>query len=113
MYAELAVSVLQLFELLLRRYQLRIHQIHLLHRNELIWDLIYFPRNRCFPSNVVQRIFVVCLEVGVFELPSLIKTYSISFCIRLRLSSVHLRLSHMAIAPSPHCYVVLCGSRTC
>lgn len=69
--ADLMIFVLQLLELLLGRHELGVHQIHLLRRHRIIHHLRGFPGRGGFPTNIIQRVFVVRLELWMFEFPCL------------------------------------------
>lgn len=72
MHAQFVISFLQLLQLLLRRNKLCIDQIHLLCRYHLFHHAVRLSRCWRLSSDVVQCVLVVCLEVGVFELPCLL-----------------------------------------
>jgi hypothetical protein len=74
MDAELVVTLLQGVQLRLCCHQLPADHIHLLrgHTELISIRLVGFAGRGRFPANVVERILVVHLEVGVLELPSLI-----------------------------------------
>lgn len=65
------ISLLEMRQLLLRRHQLGVHQIHLLGGQCLLGDLGWFPGRGGFAANIIQGIFVVRFEFRVFELPCL------------------------------------------
>lgn len=65
------VSFRKLLELLLRRHQLAVDEVHLLGRILFVQRLSSLSRCWSLASDVVQVILLVCLELGVFELPRL------------------------------------------
>jgi hypothetical protein len=60
-------------QLRLGRHQLLADHVHLLRGPQHIFGrwLVGFSRRGCFPSDVVERIFVVLFEVRMFEFPRL------------------------------------------
>jgi hypothetical protein len=62
--------------MMLRRDGLGIDQIHLLRRYCFFAGLGRFPRSWSFPANIIKRVFVICLEFGMFELPCLHQSVS-------------------------------------
>ena len=71
-YTELVVALLQLLELLLGCDQLRVDEIHLLRGyHDVVCRRVRFARCGSFPSDVVQRVLVIGLEVRMLEFPSL------------------------------------------
>lgn len=71
--AKLVVALLQGVQLSLCCHQLSADHVHLLRRQAHLFGVrrVGFARRGCFSSNVVERVFVVHLEVGVLEFPSL------------------------------------------
>jgi len=71
-YAKFIVLLLELLQLLLGCNELVAEHVHLLRRHHhLVGGGVGFPGRRRLPSDVVERIFVVRLEVGMFEFPRL------------------------------------------
>lgn len=72
-HAQFVISLLHRLQLLLCRNELCVEEVHLLGRDNVFGHNIGFPGSRCLSSDVVKSIFVVHLEIGVLELPSLRK----------------------------------------
>lgn len=94
-YVHFIISLLEMRQLLLRRHQLRVHQIDLLGGQRFFRDLGWFPGRGSFAANIIQRIFVVGFEFRVFELPCLRRSVGFSP------PEVFMRLVAMSTHPEP------------
>lgn len=70
--AQFTVATLERMQLSLRGHQLSANHVHLLRGRKLFrGGLVGFSRRGGLSTDVVERVFVVHLEVGVLEFPGL------------------------------------------